>query len=379
MKVLARCQRASCLEELQDLADRDLVFRLWQALQTSSVVMYKLKSHVDITQIQDPLTRYHAWGNHLADKTAGDVNREHMPDYVQLVREYHDELEQQKLDLFELFHLHLKLHKQRATLHAAILRQQGAEVTLQMTHSQQVASLQNWKVEQPWEGRIVKVDRTWASSWGPRWAHAFRAWVAAVKWKDPSSSLEGDPGVTFAELALSFCWFCGQMLPVKRTNAGGDDYLVMAVNQADVEAFQIQLGELSNLFSVFLRQMENLTHGTWFPVYPRVFCKSLYKLGARTQAFGLQYRPQFPCQQQVMAYLGDRALVHGEALNSRVLDCDIWSPQEGHVGFLQGRHEVLKTDLLDKWLKKMRRVATVSAEVKRMRQNKSSGAKIFGL
>eukprot|EP00438_Fugacium_kawagutii_P016507 Skav226386 [mRNA] locus=scaffold1028:16782:18080:+ [translate_table: standard] len=377
VNVFHRCLKAVSLEDLQDLSNRDLVFRLWEALGSGEYSINKLRSHVDVSAIEDPLARYNAWGNVVADRSAVEVCKQFMPDYVGLVEGMHTDIQTAKEDLFHLYHLHLKLHKHRATLHAALDRQHTATITTYLTQEQQVALLVNWRVAETWTGASVTVDMTWASAWGPRWAASFKAWCRAVVWPVPEGVSEEDPGVTFAELVLSFCWFSGFVLPVKRAKADGVDYLVLPDSVGALQSLQVQLGELSNLFSVFIRQMEHLTLGQWLPTFAHGACKSLYCIGARTQAYGLLKRPQFPFAEEVMQYLSIQAQKYGEKLSTHTLECDVWN-RTGEPGFLDGKAQLLASDLTEKWSRKMRKVQTESSKLRNQVKEKNTLRSYFG-
>eukprot|EP00438_Fugacium_kawagutii_P007747 Skav221247 [mRNA] locus=scaffold1045:300146:301999:+ [translate_table: standard] len=190
VKTFSRCQRASSLEDLQNLGERDLVFRLWESLRMGTHKIHKLKAHRDVDAVENVLDRYHAWGNYVADTEAGRVGNELDLDYLRFAGQMHDDLCEGKEKLQKIFDLLLKLHKQRATLHAALERQKGVDQTVHLSHEQQVQILVNWQISNVWQRDSVRVDRSFSSAWGPRWALAFRKWAEQVVWPDPGIQQE---------------------------------------------------------------------------------------------------------------------------------------------------------------------------------------------
>lgn len=91
----------------------------------------------------------------------------------------------------------------------------------------------------------------------------FNLWPQPLDAWDPLT----DPGVTFQELALSFCWFCGQVF--KRSNSSGDAFLVLPRSQEHCVTLELYLGELSNWFATFVRQIQHLLVGDIWPPFSR--------------------------------------------------------------------------------------------------------------
>lgn len=162
---------------------------------------------------------------------------------------------------------------------------------------------------------------------------------------------------------LSFCWFSGQVLPVKRANTQGEEFLLLPESQERCATLEIHLGELSNWFATFVRQMGDLVIGQFWPPFPHGMCRSIYMLGACKQGWGVLRRPKFPFQREVVQELSRIAHAHGDQWLAQLPKFDFLTREE-HQGFLHGQQNHLKQLLVDSWTRKMKRVQQSSSRLK---------------
>lgn len=90
----------------------DLLLKIW-AFRHEDWFLHKVKSHVDLASITDPLDRYWHIGNSVADAAAQAANGNLIPDFVASLREQTCETQKQAVQLAQIFRLHLQLHQVR--------------------------------------------------------------------------------------------------------------------------------------------------------------------------------------------------------------------------------------------------------------------------
>eukprot|EP00438_Fugacium_kawagutii_P033923 Skav205534 [mRNA] locus=scaffold4253:371583:372866:+ [translate_table: standard] len=366
IRTFHRCQRARDIRELGDLSERDLVLRLWAALQRGHHTIAKVKSHVQPGEVSDLLQRYRTMGNIAADTLANNTCQRLYGDYVQAACALHRDLAQEQEALTQLFTLQLALQKERATLQAALDRQLLAEVAWGPSLEFNLHKLTTWTILDPWALPPVRCDRTHVNAWGPTWAATFRAWASQLRWPRLLQRDDSDPGVTFQELALSLCCFAGQVLPVRRWDSSGDTYLIQVASLEQCHSYDVYLSDLADNFAVFARQMDNLCDRPFFPAMSKGKCRSIYMLGARVQSCGYLLRPQMPCQEEFMPLLATMAQQHGPDLPGCVPDLAIWDDSVERR--LAGKVPQIQSELRDSWLVKRARAQRVSNEMRAMKR-----------
>ena len=105
-------------------------------------------------------------------------------------------------------------------------------------------------------------------------------------------------------------------LPVKGPREDGTDYLRVFTDAADLAACNVRLAEWGHAFTVFCRQVEELTNGQRWPSIPKGQVKSLYLLGASFFSRGFERRPQFPEQAAVVDIMSTYLLSHPDGAMS---------------------------------------------------------------
>lgn len=363
IRTFARCIQATSLADLTGLSELDLVHRLWQAVQVGHYRLCKIKSHLDPAAEQNILSRYRIHGNLLADEQAVTVCKTLFPDYLRMAKHMHTDISEEVARYMQYLEYLLQLRKQRAILHAAEHRQQEMAL-VETAHQQHVATLQQWHVDPAWEFPRLLIDKTAASAWGPQWAMVFMDWVRHLRWPPVGAQPDDDLGVTFVELAYSLCYYAGAVIPCKRTNSEGVEYLASFRSQEQCSFLELSVGELGNYMAMLLRQMQHLTGVDLVPAHSRGFCRSLFLLGAQTQGYGILARCSFPRQFEVTVDLARMARAHGKQLNKQVpvfpFSAGFWEN-----GPLFAQAEDIDRHLRNPWQEQTKRVQGVARDVKR--------------
>ena len=121
----------------------------------------------------------------------------------------------------------------------------------------------------------------------------------------PRAPVEGDPGISWMELAMSFILRAKCIIPVKRKFANQTERLLACETWNEAAAHNISLAELGHTFSVWTSQLRKLVgHDVW-PQVGHGFTKALYKLGAASQPAGFLVRPCCPMQEETIRLLAN--------------------------------------------------------------------------
>eukprot|EP00435_Cladocopium_sp_Y103_P049525 s1111_g15.t1 len=98
----------------------DLLYRLWNIRHHISISLEKVKAHQEVSQVSDPLQRYWAMGNDLADRTAQSTCMFFLPDMVDKLSMLHQQITIDKRELETVYCLHLELQAERGRAEANI-------------------------------------------------------------------------------------------------------------------------------------------------------------------------------------------------------------------------------------------------------------------
>lgn len=77
------------------------------------------------------------------------------------------------------------------------------------------------------------------SVWGFQWAVAILEWLQSCRW--PAQPKDGDPGISWAEIAVCLAMRQGHWLPVKRTH-GTRELIMQLIYFPDMEDLQLTMG-----------------------------------------------------------------------------------------------------------------------------------------
>eukprot|EP00435_Cladocopium_sp_Y103_P054135 s857_g17.t1 len=298
-----RCQHAHGLLELRDLAEQDLVARLWISVQSGHYDMHKVKSHQDVLASHTDLEVYDILGNVLADTVANSTCRTLHPEIALLAESMHREVQEDQKFLRSFYQYLLSLRK-----HFACLQANEQEQPVHDNMRTDVAPspqhvLRTWSIQQPWPAKDPGVCFFQFSPWGIAICQALLQWMQAVQWEATDEIREGDVGVSWLELMLSFTFSTGILLPIKRALPSGVEYLQQFDDWPAVSVYTLGFGEQTNNFTNLLLQVRKLVTVDIWPNKTRGFTRSLYLLGSRQQHYGYLQRACFPFQVEVIDFL----------------------------------------------------------------------------
>ena len=298
-----KCQITHNFHELGQMEEMDLVWRLWNALRQGNHVIHKIKAHQEVNVGHTPLEIYDILGNRYADETAVSAALHFQPEVAQLATQIHAEVTTEQAHLKQFFRLLLDLRQ-----HFAKLQQNEAatagQVDLQPSNKpspQQVMG--DWSVQEVWVPPPPGVEFFQYSPWGQPTCQLILQWMQLIQWPAAEQIQEGDPGISWTELVLSFTIWAKMVIPLKRSTPQRGEYLQTFDTWEAVNSFAIGLGELSSSFSILVQQVRRLTTCDPWPNRAQGWVRSLYQLGAKNQPFGYKQRPVIPEQRAVVRYL----------------------------------------------------------------------------
>ena len=285
------CRNAVDIEELADHDDFDLLFRFFQVMQPSKRV-HKVKAHRNLGRILDELELYRALGNQVADHLANHACSNHLPEVISQLEDFHQDLCQQKVLLQQYYDLNLRLQTARAKTADDVddppVAVMGDKRTL----------FCNWEVSMPWEFPAdIGDEEVLNTAWSLQWSVAIAEWFSHCRW--PLEMQEGDPGIAWAEVALSMILQQQMWLPVRRWRAG-EELVIQPRSHLDAECLQTTLAEQATVMYCMVTQFFGLVQKRLIPAHITMGkVRSLYWQGHNAWSTGLSGRPQFSNQTEV--------------------------------------------------------------------------------
>ena len=323
ISLVSRCRCIQDVTELIHHDDYDLLSRLFHVL-TPAKKVEKVKAHQQVRLIADPLQRYHALGNTIADLAANTACTGLLPEVVQQLQEHHNDLLEQRDKVLKYYNLNLDLQTARAQASAVRAEDSGPALH---THVDIRNLLCNWQVLDVWVQPSYLDDSELVHSvWGFQWAVALLEWIQSCQW--PAHPVEGDPGLSWSELAICLMLQQQQWLPVKRQRATFN-FIFQANSPQDLEDLAPSFSELSTTVYHLMSQLQGLIVQPILPNHCKYGkCRALYLQGHAAWSTGLSCRPRFAQQEQVFDIL-HRYLSNHSGLVSLPdlqlsLDCEMW-------------------------------------------------------
>ena len=320
----------SCVAQFASLEHFDLLHLLWTNRSRVSASLVKVKAHLDIPSIQDPLSRYLAMGDKVADTQAGIAVNRLMPDVVSEFAEMHSDLSSDLTLLQQVCDLHVELSQVRVK--AESKDPQNGNAVQSFTKSEIHSAFVSWTVAIPIP-LFGHIDTTWCtgSAWGEHIMYKVAAWLHLLRWPlDKSGPLGKETGISWVELGLSLTFFCGHFLPVLREDANQEKRVIYPGSRASADDLQISCYEIGNVCKQLFDHLESLTFGFSLPNFTKEKVSSLYVQGAYQFSTGWDHRPEIPFQRQVaeliqfhLTNFGGRGLERVANLNFPVKGDDI--------------------------------------------------------
>ena len=296
--VVNACRNASTAEQLCHLDDFDLVRRYWNALKRGDFEILKIKAHTT-PQIDDLDNAFLILGNQKANDEAIWACQNLQKSFVDSLQNAHNELMDFQFHLHKLFEMILSIQKRKASLNS---ERTGSSNQVIGCRQSMHHVFSNWVVDNPVTLTAARMQLHSKVAWGPLIANALKQWMSEVSWP-AQKAIPDDYGVTWVELSLSFAFYIGMPLPIKRADNNGVEHLIIMTTSAEVEAYNLRLSEHANAFSILWRQMCDLQDTGFGPPIDRGLVRALYVQGATFQSYGFLWRPKFPFQGRVAEVL----------------------------------------------------------------------------
>ena len=250
LSVALRCIQGEPIINFQGDADFDLVIRLWPCLQYGKRQFFKVKAHRENEQT-DAITMYHRLGNKRANDAAILACKNFCPELVNDLQQMHEEVNNHRYHIRNLFKFYLESHQHRAKLDSNV---PAVDESTTMPHSRQAVleKIKSYQVADPWKRLPLPMHQLQYCAWGDTFAKAMLVWMDAVKWPKMEALVDQqDIGISWAELAISFMLHSNLYFPVKRKDNQGTEHLFTPSSLAEAQANHIKLSEVAHLFAIF--------------------------------------------------------------------------------------------------------------------------------
>ena len=280
----------------------DLLLHLWKLRDTVSATITKVKAHQTIPDITDPLERYWAMGNKIADDRATWAASCLMPDLVNAMQKLHCQLQGDQALLSQVFQLHIELAKARA-----VEESQGVVEPVNPTGptKQEIFdAFVQWEVKIPLPvfGRASTIHCN-DSAWGREITCKFVSWLSCLRWPpDEVGPLNKTCGISWTELGLSFAFYIGDFLPVLR-GTGEDRRAIFPGSNDSMAELQVSVLEIGCSCKMIYDHTMSLVSGFHLPEFQKKKVSSLYLQGAASFSTGWSIRPMVPGQNMVASLI----------------------------------------------------------------------------
>ena len=144
MDYMALAVNASTPWEFAACEHMDVLYQVWLRRNDIHNTLVRVKAHVALTTIQEPLQRYWSMGNSLVNDAAKQACQYLQPALVRELESMHTDIMQARKQLSRDFSLHLELQMVRALADAA---RKGDCAKSQNAHEAVVNAFSNWTVE----------------------------------------------------------------------------------------------------------------------------------------------------------------------------------------------------------------------------------------
>ena len=281
----------------------DLLCRLWQIRHDVNLELVKVKAHQCIRTIPDPLLRYWAMGNDFADSTAQHACLYMMPDFVSTMQRKHAEVSKDQKNLEIVCCLHVELQEVRAK---ATIQNPEENQVVQHDHRAICEAYSNWTINRtPYVFPEADLQFVADCAFGNEIALETYEWMKKLTWPSTDDGPLGfNTGVTWIELGLSWMLHNQRYMPVLRKDNLGIMRLLYPADYVSAKDKGFTYVEAGTMMQ---RITDNLTSLIPGPVWPddtlRQKVSAIYRLGAHRFHQGINKRPSFPFQSEVVDIL----------------------------------------------------------------------------
>eukprot|EP00438_Fugacium_kawagutii_P027057 Skav214848 [mRNA] locus=scaffold16:148008:151571:+ [translate_table: standard] len=298
--MINKVRQADQVCRFQQMEHFDLLLQIWSH-RHAPWSLHKVKAHVELATIHDPLQRYWHIGNVLADAAANSACHHLLPDFVGSLTQQAKETQLNQELLAGVFQLHLQLQQAR------IIAEQTSGDIQQPLHTKEnlFNAFANWEVNATWVFP-EDADSSFLSfcQYGHQNAIDMFQWLSDCRWEETTEGpLNTITGISWVEMAVSWILTFQRFLPVVREVKPGVKQLVTPGSVQSAVTWGVTLGELGYSFGNLFDSVIALTPQAIVPSFKRNRAKSLYMLGCWKLGRGPSFRPKIPSQAKTIAAL----------------------------------------------------------------------------
>eukprot|EP00438_Fugacium_kawagutii_P026952 Skav204990 [mRNA] locus=scaffold1180:839540:844836:- [translate_table: standard] len=282
---LARCERWPNFDNL---------VTLWRALQTTQLVLRKVKAHQEHATHATALQHFHAIGNHVADQTA-----KHFLNRTERQTPLATAVDEEPQRLKPLYDYLYALQTHRAKLYKrADVATPGQPLLLEDDRYERMLA---WFPNQTWSPDEPQIDDLFlqASLWGTTNTYNILRWLSTVQWQTDPTPHDAWVGTSWFELCYAYLASTGHKLGINQNAKQGGKFVPHLLAPY----------EQGTNFTAFVFAFERtVTHATklaqkpWVPS-SRQHVFSLTQLGSKYGSRGIGVRAIFPLRDQIYAQL----------------------------------------------------------------------------
>ncbi len=305
---------ASCVKKIEqnipytkwiDTADFDLMMRLKNAFQQNCEVK-KIKAHTNILEITDPISRYHALGNKLANDQAILTCKTMDPAAVHELQQCFLETMQKKSELKELYRLILDLQVARSLRQQSLQSQDDGE-DMEQGNSKHTLwnAMETWHVCSEWHfPTTCSTDALKSSAYGFSFSMAIVDFFSKCQWPlDEQGPNNLTMGWSWTEVILGIVLTFGGWPPVRRS-VDNNEILIQPRSHLEAKSLGITLSEVTAQTVWYVKHTAALLDKDIYPndiQHGKV--SSLYLMGNPIWTTGFRRRPMHPLQSRILQIL----------------------------------------------------------------------------
>lgn len=305
----------------------DLIERLTQVWQPQCYHLFKIKSHLQVSDARSHTDALNIQGNIFADEAAVRACALDLPEFSSLCTKVRLFYQQQCDILRKIYHYILEVSCERMTKLETKDKAQEMQDTANMPdhvlpdgHGRNTVHLQKHvRFLSEWKGpeHVFSVSDEphrvvfWSCFWGCNFARLVWNFCQILKWPDPDTAPQRqDPGISWTELSVSFMLWANRFLPLRIRDGQTNipvDYHDPRIQLQPIKNRSVR--SLSETFRLIVKHIQTFGRTNIIPTYKKQGTSSLTRLGfSRYHEAGVSRRPQLPNPVATMNYLRDLIL-----------------------------------------------------------------------
>eukprot|EP00438_Fugacium_kawagutii_P016387 Skav210369 [mRNA] locus=scaffold1357:442676:443674:+ [translate_table: standard] len=279
----------------------DLLQVIWHRRHVFVGTVVHIRAHQEPHLEYDLLKRYFILGNQTADLTAHQTCAQHLPELREQLHELRGTVEREQRLLHGMLQLNLELQGVYKRAH----EQQISEPAGPQAMDTITQAFSSWSPTDAF-GFAPQLTLEWAhgSLYGRQVTSITLRWLAEFEWTIGTDGPMGyTTGVSWIELALSWCLWGRRYLPIQRPTADEALQVIVPGNDASLLGFGVSYWELGKMLPRLVDHLATVIPEPFYPPLIRKTVSSMQFLGSKMKTQGLAVRPGFPCQDLVVSHL----------------------------------------------------------------------------